>query len=143
MYDKYFQDSRVRPEFEKEFISLWDGWLGTENLHKLDEVEESEWNRFNCLLAMIFDNYEVLIANPEQCSCTKVMHASEIIQEFDGAMAKDSSRFTKLIIPEINCVLTEDWDFTYILWHKNGVEVQTLSPLIAQAKLHHFGPSAT
>ena len=143
MYDQYFQDMDVRPEFKKEFISLWNGWLGKENLHKLDLVEESEWNRFNDLLALICARYEVLIADPANCSCKVVAHASELVQNYDEAMAKDTSQFTRLVVPELNCALTESWDFTFILWHLDGVAVETLAPLIEQAKLHHFAQDAT
>lgn len=143
MYCQYFQEWDVRPEFQKEFISLWNGWLGPENLHKLDEVKESEWERFNHLLGLIFALYEIFIANHEECSCKKVAHADELMKTYEEAMTEDASKFTSLVIPELGCVLTEDWDFTYIIWHKNGVAVEALAPLIEQVKLLHFGPGDT
>lgn len=141
MYDQYFHDRTVRPEFQKEFISLWKGWLGPENLHKLDRVKESEWERFNHFLALVFERYKLFIANPKQHSCKKVIYVNELMQTYEEAMTKDSSQFTRLLIPELSCVLTEDWDFTYILWHKNRVVVDALAPLIERAELHHFGPN--
>ena len=140
MYCHYFQEWEVRPEFQKEFISLWSGWLGEANLHKLDQVTEAEWGRFNTLLALTFERYEVFIANPEEGILRKAMGASELTQAYSEAMAKDASTFTRLVIPELNCALTEDWDYTYILWHKGGSAIAALAPLIEQAQLHHFGP---
>ena len=55
MYDDYFtSDGEVRPEFRKEFVSIFSGWLGTANLHKLDEVTEEQWSRFNDLLKALY-----------------------------------------------------------------------------------------
>jgi hypothetical protein len=42
MYQSYFEDWEVKADFTKEFVSLWDGWLGDES-YKLDLVTESEW----------------------------------------------------------------------------------------------------
>ena len=140
--DQYFKDYEVRPEFQKEFISLWEGWLGTDDCHKLDEVQESDWQRFNHLVSLIAARYGVLVANLTDHSCHEPAEASELLQTYEEAMQKDSSAFMKLVIPELCCVLTEDWDFTYVLWHKDPTAVTTLAPLISQAGLHHFPQSA-
>jgi len=63
MYIEYIQERELRPEFKKKFISLFNGWLGKDNLHKLDEVTENGWQCFNTLLELISKNYSVAIAD--------------------------------------------------------------------------------
>ena len=138
MIDQYFNDYEVRPEFQKEFISLWEGWLGPDNYYKLDQVTESDWQRFNDLVRLISAKYDVLIVDLANRSCRKATETSQLIQTYEDAMQKEDSTFMRLVIPELHCVLTEEWDFTYILWHKHLGTVAALSPLISQARLHHF-----
>ena len=53
-------------------------------------------------------------------------------------MRKDSSQFSKFAIPDLQCVISEEWDYTYIIWHKNDGTVDVLKPYILNSKLHHF-----
>ena len=138
MYSKYFLDLEVNPEFDKEFISLFDGWLGKDNLHKLDEVTENEWRGFNALIKLISENYDVAQADCGSQSICDIGDINEVISTYREAMDKDSSQFTKLVIPALGCVLTEDWDYTYILWHKENGALEALTPLINKAGLYHF-----
>ena len=142
MLDQYFDDWEIRGGFKEEFISLWPGWLGPEQYHKLDEVTESEWQRFNDLLTLIAERYDVLVADLELRELKNVRGASEIRQSYEAAMNKDASQFLRFVIPELGCVLAEEWDYTYILWHKDGSAVAELAPLVTKAGLHHFGRSA-
>jgi hypothetical protein len=34
IYAMFFEQGEVRPDFRKEYISLWPGWLGIERLHR-------------------------------------------------------------------------------------------------------------
>jgi len=138
MYSQYFHECEVRPEFRKEFISLWPGWLGPENLHKLEAVTEVEWSRFNNLLTQIVERHDVFIADLVNETLRKVRHARELMQLYDESQNKSHSAFTKLVIPGLSCALTEEWDFTYILWYKDRAAVAVLAPLISRAQLHHF-----
>jgi hypothetical protein len=138
MISDYFEDWKVRSEFKPEFISPWAAWLGEENYHELNEITEIEWSRFNTLVKLIFKGYELYHVNVELKSMLKVEHVESYLPSYKDAMSRDSSKFTRLIIPELLAVLTEDWDFTYILWHKNNGAKEKLSPLIKQAKLFHF-----
>ena len=138
MYSDYFNDWDVKPEFKKEFISVFDGWLGEENYHKLDKVTEKEWSSFNILVKSIFDKYHLYIADHENKSCVVIKDINSILSTFKEMMDKEPSQFTKLIVPELNCVITEDWDYTYILWHKNNGAVEKLAPLVKQAGLYQF-----
>ncbi len=53
-------------------------------------------------------------------------------------MNKDDSLFSRYVLPELDCVVTEEWDYTYIIWHKNNGAVEKLAPFITKAKLKHF-----
>jgi len=139
MLAQYFQGWDVTPEYRPEFISLWPGWLGPENYHLLDCVAESEWQRFNDLLALIASRYEVLAANLELGQLSAIASSNEITQTYAAAMTKDASQFTRIVIPELDCVVSEDWDFTYIVWHKDRTAIDSLAPLVERAGLHHFG----
>jgi hypothetical protein len=44
-----------------------------------------------------------------------------------------SSRNTQL-----GCVISEEWDYTYIIWHKNNGAVEALAPYIKASRLEHF-----
>ncbi|HSI37555.1 MAG TPA: hypothetical protein VK946_00625 [Methylotenera sp.] len=138
MFSKYFNNWEVKPEFTKEFVSLFNGWLGVENLHKLDQVTEDDWRKFGKLIVLISQKYEILIAHCESQQCLPVNNVESIIQTYSEAMKKDSTQFTKFVIPELDCIFTEEWDSTYIIWHKNNDAVQALQPLINASGLHNF-----
>ena len=138
MYSEYFQEWEPKPEFKKEFISLFDGWLGKDNLHKLDEVTESEWLRFNAFIEIISKSYSVAIADSEAKSVHELESIDEVLCTYEESMQKDSEQFTKLVVPKLQCVLTEDWDYTYILWHKGNGALEALKPLITKAGLYHW-----
>ncbi|MBS1197740.1 MAG: hypothetical protein H6R18_1525 [Proteobacteria bacterium] len=122
----------------KEFVSIFEGWLGVDNLHKLDEVNECDWEKFNRLIVLISEKYSIQLADCERKTCTPVSNVKPILQTFAQALEKDSSLFTKLVIPELDCVLTEDWDYTFIVWHKNNGAVEALKPLFVAAGLYNF-----
>jgi len=134
----FFQDLEIKPKFKKEFISIFKGWLGHENLHQLDEVTEVEWARFNAYLRLLHQHYRLCIADLETMSCTDINDIEATIMNHKDSLNKDSSQFTKITIPKLHAVLTEEWDFTWILWHVNNGAVEALSPLIEQADLFHW-----
>lgn len=143
MISEYFEDWEVKSEFKPEFISLWEGWLGKENYHKLDEVTELEWLRFNTLIKLIHKEYELYAVNLELNTALKIEEIEIYLPSYKEAMNRDSSKFSKLIIPELSAVLNEDWDFTYILWHKNNGSKEILSSFIRNAELYQFSGKIT
>ena len=138
MYSHYFKDWNVRPEFEKEFVSLWSGWLGKENYHKLDEVTEDDWFKFNSLIKLIFKKYRMELVDCELKSTSAIDDIEETLCTYQEAMNKDGDKFTKYIIPELGCVFSEEWDYTYIIWHTNNNEVEALLPFIKEVGLFNF-----
>ena len=138
MFNKYFEKWEVKPEFNKEFISLWSGWLGEENLHMLDDVTEEEWARFNNLVRTLSKDFVIKVVDCNKQSITAISDIESVLSNYKESMNKDSSLFIKLVLPELGCVLTEEWDYTYILWHKNNGAVKTLSPYINNSGLKQF-----
>jgi hypothetical protein len=137
LFDEYFEDWEVRPDFSREYISLWPGWLGDRH-HLLDEVTEEEWSRFNSLASAISKDFRVGIA---RCSSETVDFPEVIdplLSGYKESTRKDASQFSKFVIPDLRCVITEEWDYTYILWHKSDGAVDALKPYILASKLHHF-----
>ncbi len=138
MISSYFEEWEVKPEFEKEFISIFNGWLGKENLHKLDKVKENEWSKFNCLVHEVYNKYMIVIVNLDEHSYKIAKNKNEITETYEASMNKYASQFTKYIIPELECVLTEEWDYTYILWHKNNGAKEAIVPLVTKVGLYNF-----
>ncbi len=138
MLKTYFNDWDVRPEFNKEFVSIFTGWLGKENHYKLDEVTVSEWSRFNSFLKLLHQKHGLYIADLGLNTCTKIEDIKTILSSYKESINKPSDQFTKIILPELNAVFTEEWDYTWILWTKNRGAVETLSPLIKDVGLFHW-----
>ena len=136
---KYYTSfGEVKPIFEKEYISLWPGWLGPENSHKLDEVDEREWSKFNVFLKFVFSQYKIMNVRLCNNACEELKCIEDILPSYKEDMKRESSEFTRIIIPELKCVLEESWDYTYVLWHKDNGAVESLTPLIEKSGLLHF-----
>lgn len=138
MYDRYFQDEEIRPEFEKEFVSIFDGWLGEKNYHRLDEVTDPEWERFNDLLRRLHRTYRLHIVDLEAGTSAELPSIERVLTSHDEAGNKQSSEFTRILIPDLDAAYTEEWDYTWILWHRRNGAVEALSPLIKSAGLFHW-----
>jgi len=138
MIDRYFIAHEVRNDFEKEFVSLFDGWLGEQNLYRLDEVREQEWQKFNTLLRMLAGKYEIFAVNLGDRSCCKVTDVESIIPTYEEDMNRGSDQFIRIIISELDVIFMEDWDYTWILWYREREAVHALAPMIANAGLFHF-----
>lgn len=137
MFSKYIEDWEVKANFTKEFVSLWDGWLGDES-YKLDLVTENEWSRFNEFINLLSLDFMVKLAD---CNSEKLLDINNIQDTFSNyseSMNKDSSLFSRYVLPELDCVVSEEWDYTYIIWHKNNGAVEALSSYIKKSGLKHF-----
>jgi len=138
MYSEYFEEWEVRPEYEKEFVSLWSGWLGEKNLHKLDKVTESDWSRFNDFIRRLAKDFKIVLVDCKTESLAEISDVESSLSNYTDSMNKESSQFTQIILPELGCVISEEWDYTYIIWHKNNGAVEALSPYVMQSRLKHF-----
>jgi hypothetical protein len=138
MFSTYFEEWDVRQEYKKELVSLWPNWLGEDNLHKLDEVTKDEWARFNKWITHLAQDFTIELVDCEKQSITKVADIESVLSSYEVSMNKDSSLFTKLVLPELGCVISEEWDYTYIIWYKDSGVVEALSPYITKNGLKHF-----
>ncbi len=136
-FEDYFNDWEVRQEYKKEFISLWNGWLGEKNCHKLDEVTQEDWNKFNSLIRLIAQKFNILLANFENKRLIKVDDIEDTLSNYEDSMSKSSNEFSYYVIPRLNCVISEDWDYTYIIWHKEN-NIEQLKEMIQKVGLYHF-----
>ena len=138
MYHKYFQDSEVKSEFQKEYISLWSGWLGKNNQHKLDSVTEHEWQRFHNFLVLLESKFQIQKVNCNTETLTKITNVSAVLDSYEQSLNKDSSQFYQFVVPELECVISEEWDYTYIVWYRDNSTIAALAPYIKKAGLCHF-----
>ncbi|RTY85911.1 hypothetical protein [Flavobacterium sp. GT3R68] len=138
LLEDYFNDYEIRPEFKKEFVSLWKGWLGKENYYKLDQVTESEWERFNSLIRNISKCYKLLLVNLNEKTILEIDDIDKTLNNYNDSMNKPGSEFFIFIIPELDCVITEEFDYTFIIWHKHQNTIEKLKPFILESNLHHF-----
>jgi hypothetical protein len=138
MINNYFKNEEVLDDFEKEFITLWSGWLGRDEFHKLDEVTYEQWDRFNTLLRSLDKKYDLYLVNKEYTEYKKVENIESIIDSYDYSMSKDSCHFTTIIIPELEIIYEEAWDYTWILWHKNRNSNEAFKKIVIDAKLCQF-----
>ena len=140
MFSDYIEieNYEIKPEFEKEFICPWPEWLGIDNLHKLDEVTKDDWAKFNTLVRLISKVYKMALLDCQTQSILDIDDIEKTLSNYEDSMNKDASKFSKYLIPELDCILSEEWDFTYILWHKNGAAIEAIDPFITKAGLYHF-----
>ncbi len=137
-FSDYFDEWEVKPEYDKEFISLWSGWLEEENCYKLDEVTEKEWNKFNELIRLISTKYKILLADFDNKILKSINNIEDVLDDYEQSMNKPSNEFFRYIIPELNCVIEEHWDYTYIVWYKEKDVVKILENFIYEVGLYHF-----
>lgn len=138
IYDVFFEHGEVRPDFTKEYISLWSGWLGKERLHLLDEVSEEEWLRFNLMLLAAFGAFRMGVVDHSAKTVEFIERLEPFLSDHQESMRKDASQFSQFVIPALDCVITEEWDYTYILWHRNIGSLEAIKPLLSDARLQHF-----
>ncbi|OWK30092.1 hypothetical protein [Sphingomonas dokdonensis] len=138
IYEVFFEHGEVRSDFKKEFISLWPGWLGKERLHLLDEVSEDKWLRFNRMLLAAFGAFHMGVVDHSNETIKFPARLEPFLSDHQEAMQKDASQFLQFVIPAMNCVITEDWDYTYILWHRDVDTLEAIKPLLSGARLEHF-----
>lgn len=138
IYDAFFERGEVRPDLRKEYISLWSGWLGKERLHLLDEVSEEEWSRFNRMLLAAFGAFRMGVVDHSTGTVEFPSRLEPFLSDHEKYMRKDASQFSQFVIPALDCVITEEWDYTYILWHRDMGALEAIRPLLVGARLQHF-----
>ena len=134
-YAAFFADGAVKPEFRKRFVSLWPGWLGPERLHELDTVNEIQWSKFNGFVRALAQNYQFYAADVAEHTLERVDDIEATLSSLAESMEKSSGEFSRYVLPELCYVLTEDWDYTFVLLHRDDGAVEALAPMVARAGL--------
>ena len=137
MFSDYFTDWEVNSDFSKEFVSLWDHWLKEES-DMLNKVTEQEWLRFNELIRSISKHYQLSKVDMENQQIMSIGNIEDTFSTFEEMGRKTPDMFSKYVIPSLNCMITEEWDYTYIIWHKNNGALDQLLPFIKESRLEHF-----
>ena len=135
----FVHDDEDDTEFplSKVAISVFDRWLGRENLHLLDcrdDAERQDRNlRMLALWMAIYDSYDVLcrtnsddfVAMPER-------------SEYEAACAYDGDKetFQCILIPECSAIYYENWDDTNILWYRDREDVIPIIELAEKCGLY-------
>ncbi|MEQ9314598.1 MAG: hypothetical protein RLN72_02035 [Henriciella sp.] len=137
--ESYFKDFEPLPHFEKTYVSLWDGWLGPERSHLLDDVtreDELKLVDFYWSLATRFEVFRIDLkvgtvarfGGPDRRSL-----AADVING-----SRTHAQFFKLIVPALDCLVTEEWDYTAIIWHRSETAPAQLLDMVESAGLKHF-----
>jgi hypothetical protein len=128
--------SLEEPSLPRKFISIFNQWVGKENLGRLDCRDESERaerdERLLAHWAQIFD-------------CTPVYRIAggTVRRETDRGSFLDACRnrpdkvsedFAFVLLPELGAYYKEDWDDTNVVWYS---DLQGVQPLFDWA--HEFG----
>lgn len=137
-YDVFFEHGELQADFRKEYISLWPGWLGKERHHLLDEVSEEDWSRFNRMLLAASRAFRMGVVDHAAETVEFPARLEPFLSDHLESMRKDASQFSQFVIPALDCVITEEWDYTYILWHRDTAAMEAIKPLLSEAKLQHF-----
>ncbi|MBH0050628.1 hypothetical protein [Pseudoalteromonas sp. SWYJZ19] len=140
MYRSYFKEWDVKSDFVQEFVTLWDGWLGEDECYKLDLVTEKEWCCFNNFIKSISNKYKLMAVDCDSEKLIEIDDINKTLSTYKNSINKGPDSFSKYVIPELNCIITEEWDYTYIIWHKNNGALEKLIPLINEVGLKNFGP---
>jgi len=61
-----------------------------------------------------------------------------LLDNYQAYLEKDGSQFFQFVIPALDCVITEEWDYAFILWHRGSEALEAIKPLLVEAKLKHF-----
>ncbi|MBD8083124.1 hypothetical protein [Chryseobacterium caseinilyticum] len=138
MFNKYFDDEVVKSEYKKQFISLWPEWLCKENYHLLDEVTEADWSKFNFLINTIFKHYRMQLVDLKERKLNEISNIDETLPNYEDSMTKTSNEFSIYVIPELECLLSEDWDYTFIIWYTDKNVIEKLKPFIEKSGLYSF-----
>jgi len=138
MFDRYFEDWDVKSCFKKEFVSLWTAWLGNDRLSELDSVTEDEWKRFHDFILAISKVFSIQLANCDERKLVAIDDIDSVLADYKDSMEKDASQFSKFVIPELECVITEEWDYTYIIWYRDKSVLAQIDPFIQGSNLFRF-----
>lgn len=90
------------------------------------------------MLLAAFETFRMGVVNRAAETVEFPAKLDPLLDDYQASMHKDGSQFSQFVIPDLDCVLTEEWDYTYILWHRNKEALEAITPLLAETNLKHF-----
>jgi hypothetical protein len=117
-------------QYEYRAISIFDDWLGKDNLHKLDTATKADYDarseplkRFSELLLRDTEALGIAVGEPLDVSAPSIFAFSspEEAQRYARPSTWDaeSTNFFRLLLPELKAIYLESWDFTNALFLLN------------------------
>ncbi|WP_341665117.1 hypothetical protein [Vibrio sp.] len=97
-----------------------------------------DFERFNTWIRLISKNFTILEVSLKTETLSEMSDVESILSDFESSQDKTSAEFIRIVIPELECIISEEWDFTYIIWHKNNGAVDKLQSSIKNAGLKSF-----
>ncbi|MEM5518618.1 hypothetical protein WNY37_16795 [Henriciella sp. AS95] len=125
-------------------MSLWDGWLGKERYHLLDEVTRDDDAKFAAFWRAVASEFDAYTVDLDRNSLDLIAPSNDLLTiEIISDGSRTANEFIKLIIPSLDCMITEEWDYTLIIWHRTQPAPARLLELVEQAGLKYFLDSRT
>ena len=128
-------------------ISVFDRWLGIDNLHLLDckSIEErvERDTRMLCFWNSVFESTNVYTyeSSSQQADSQKItfMHYVEkesYLEDCKSRPDKSSDQFQFIILPEFQAIYQESWDDTNIMWFVSRKKIEPLLEQVNACGLH-------
>ena len=123
----------------KVAISVFDQWLGADNLHMLDckdLAEREDRNRRMLSFWMnIYDRYDVLCRfENDEFKTENCRTVYETKCAYDGN--RSGNEFQCILIPALHAIYYENWDDTNVLWYADRTQISPLLLLAEDCGLH-------
>lgn len=127
----------------KVAISIFNRWLGKDELHLLDSKSQKEREERNARMLCFWDSIYKLTdvytytstsqkADSQQITFMRYLNKGAYLSSCIYNPTKTSDQFQFIILPEFQAICYESWDDTNILWY---VSKETIRPLLEQANI--------
>ena len=121
----------------KVAISVFNRWLGKDNLHLIDcrsnKEREERNSRMLCFWKSIYNStnvysYESISQKPDSQKINFVRYVNKEAYLKDCAYnpEKTSDQFQFVILPEFEALYYENWDDTNVLWYTSKEKIEPL-----------------
>src|SRR3546814_19095082 len=91
------------------------------------------------MLLAAFEHFRMGMVNHVAETVESPAQLEPLLNAYGEYMQKDASRFFQFAIPELDCLITEDWDFTYILWHRTTDRKSVVEGKDVSVRVDHGG----
>ena len=125
---------------EKVAISVFEEWLGKDNLHKLDCADSAERvardERHLAYWLAIRETFPDILAFRPNGNFQPPEDLAEYTSACRNQQDEGSDCFQCIVIPSVNAIYYENWDDTNVLWFEDRTEIGDLLGLAQSLGLH-------